>query len=212
MEEALNTHNTHPPTPPLSSREQIENEDVVAAVLEEEPNFRLVHALPQWKRRGQPTAQLPAKKGLGFGQLEIWGIALGTRTRDPSVASRPHRMCTAAKVVRTDPAEDKTIGFFLAVFERRAGAAARKRAAGEDAGMQKSKRQRGSKDRPDKKEKKGEKKGEKKQQDEVKKKEKHKSKGAGTASAPAPPPDGADGRGSNARKRPKKRKPQPVTR
>jgi hypothetical protein len=73
---------------------QVENERVVAAVLDANPHFELDLALPHWPRRGQILEGIP-----------------------PSTAASIAR-CT----VRTQYPDDATIGFFLARFVRRGSA------------------------------------------------------------------------------------------
>mmetsp|Transcript_26903 Transcript_26903/g.69181 ORF Transcript_26903/g.69181 Transcript_26903/m.69181 type:complete len:253 (-) Transcript_26903:108-866(-) len=62
----------------------VENEQVVARVLDAHPDFELAHAIPEWRRRGEGPW--------------LW----------------------REKVVRALP-EDGTIGFFVAVFQRKEG-------------------------------------------------------------------------------------------
>eukprot|EP00741_Cyanophora_paradoxa_P012044 tig00020592_g11639.t1 len=73
-----------------------ENEDVVRGVLEDpgvaSRGWRLAPALPAWPRRGLPGSLPGAGPGPGAGLEEL--------------------------VLRTDPLEDRTNGFFVALFER----------------------------------------------------------------------------------------------
>ena len=94
-----------------------ENEDVVARILEAAPHFCLVPALPAWPR-SVPGLPLPfsSRSRLKLTRADAGagaGAAGGSRRGRPKFAGA--EMC-----VRTDPRLDHTIGFFLAVFERRA--------------------------------------------------------------------------------------------
>jgi putative methyltransferase len=76
-----------------------EDEDVVAHALRHNPAFELCTALPSWQRRGRPATLDAQRQGRGLSKKE------------------------ARCVVRVDPSEDETGGFFVAVFQRRQGAA-----------------------------------------------------------------------------------------
>jgi putative methyltransferase len=72
------------------SKHKEENEQVVEAVLRKNKSFRLAkNPFPEWKRRG-----------------EAW------------FAESTFQANLGDHVIRTDPKEDKTIGFFVALFER----------------------------------------------------------------------------------------------
>ncbi len=81
---------------------------MVAAVLPEARRlgFTLVPALPRWHRRGAPDRPVPATAPLA---ASTRAEALPTPTLAPDLAAR---------VVRVDPAQDRTNGFFVALFER----------------------------------------------------------------------------------------------
>jgi hypothetical protein len=89
-----------------------ENEAVVAAVLPSaaEHGFTLVLALPSWPRRG-----LSLPPGRGEGGADGGGGGAGAGAVCAALSLSP---ADAEKVVRVDPAVDRTNGFFVALFER----------------------------------------------------------------------------------------------
>jgi len=82
-----------------------ENEQVVMQALEAHPEWELCKALPQWPRRGKATA--------------------GTGTADEMPVSAEQ----ADRMVRVDPMQDETCGFFVAVLGRKQDAAVIRRKA-----------------------------------------------------------------------------------
>lgn len=80
-----------------------ENEQVVAHALEAHPEWELCRALPEWHRRGNKSRLADVEKPITAEQAD--------------------------KMVRVDPVQDETCGFFVAVLGRKQDAAALRRKA-----------------------------------------------------------------------------------
>lgn len=94
------------------------------------PSFELVHVLPSWARYGGGGGGEGAPRAAAMGECKPYV----RRRRGQLVEGLTPAQ--AACLVRCDPAEDETAGFFVAVFERRVGglgaAAAGEREGGAD--------------------------------------------------------------------------------